>query len=186
MAVIWKVGQACADATDILSVVGGVVVGYVLTDLISGLFHWGLDRFGTPQTPVIGGLIYVFRRHHEAPQEILEGRFVQTNDKTALASVIPLVGAFLLPGVFVPSLLVTLVLGIWMTNEVHKWAHNPNPGRVVRVLQRWRIVLTPEQHQRHHTEPFQSHYCITTGWWNPLLEKIRFFSRLERSLGRLG
>jgi hypothetical protein len=30
------------------------------------------------------------------------------------------------------------------------------------------------------------HYCITTGWLNPLLNKIKFFRRLEAVLGLVG
>jgi hypothetical protein len=26
------------------------------------------------------------------------------------------------------------------------------------------------------------HYCITTGWWNPMLDRVRLFAWLEASL----
>ena len=38
----------------------------------------------------------------------------------------------------------------------------------------------------HHTEPFNMHYCITNGWLNPLLNKIKFFRRLEATLAFFG
>jgi hypothetical protein len=56
----------------------------------------------------------------------------------------------------------------------------------VRLLQRSRLVLGPAHHQLHHTKPFNMHYCITNGWLNPLLNKIKFFRGLEAMLSRLG
>src|SRR6267143_1353351 len=41
-------------------------------------------------------------------------------------------------------------------------------------------------HNLHHTEPFNRHYCITNGWLNPLLNKIKFFRRLEATLAFFG
>jgi hypothetical protein len=72
------------------------------------------------------------------------------------------------------------------TNQFHKWAHQENPSAFARWLQRTRLVLEPSHHKRHHTEPFNMHYCITNGWLNPLLNKIKFFRRVEAILGFLG
>jgi ubiquitin-conjugating enzyme E2 variant len=72
------------------------------------------------------------------------------------------------------------------TNQFHKWAHQENPSSLARLLQRTRLVLEPAHHQLHHTEPFDKHYCITNGWLNPLLNKIRFFRALETTLALVG
>ena len=73
-----------------------------------------------------------------------------------------------------------------LTNQFHKWAHQEAPSRFVRLLQRSRLVLDPAHHQVHHTKPFNMHYCITNGWLNPLLNKIKFFRGLEATLRFLG
>jgi sterol desaturase/sphingolipid hydroxylase (fatty acid hydroxylase superfamily) len=72
------------------------------------------------------------------------------------------------------------------TNQFHKWAHQDAPPRIVRVLQRARIILSPEHHRVHHTAPFESSYAITNGWLNPLLNRTRFFRLLEGALRILG
>ena len=46
-------------------------------------------------------------------------------------------------------------------------------------LQRWHLILPPAHHALHHTRPFTSHYCITTGWLNWPLGWARFFPALE-------
>jgi ubiquitin-conjugating enzyme E2 variant len=84
-------------------------------------------------------------------------------------------------------LCVTLIsLATAATNVFHKWAHQEVPPAYARPLQRLRLVLEPAHHELHHTEPFESHYCITNGWLNPLLNRIRFFRRLEGGLAMLG
>ncbi len=64
------------------------------------------------------------------------------------------------------------------------WAHMDRPPRLARWLQHCRLVLTPRCHARHHSRDFQTSYCITTGWLNPLLDAVEFFPRLERAVRR--
>ena len=66
------------------------------------------------------------------------------------------------------------------TNQFHKWAHQTHPPRFVAWLQEKRLVLSSSHHAIHHTYPHDRYYCITVGWLNPWLERIRFFPRLER------
>ncbi len=71
------------------------------------------------------------------------------------------------------------------TNQVHQWAHTPRPPRAVRWLQRRGLILSREAHARHHARPHTSHYCIATGWCNPLLGRIDLFTHAERAITRL-
>ncbi len=72
------------------------------------------------------------------------------------------------------------------TNQFHKWAHQESPSSFARWLQRTRLILEPSHHRVHHTDPFDMHYCITNGWLNPLLNRLKFFRRLEATLRFLG
>ena len=77
------------------------------------------------------------------------------------------------------SFLGALVFWVLLTNQFHQWAHLPAPPPLVAFLQRWHVILPPAHHQLHHTRPFTSHYCITTGWLNWPLNWARFFPVLE-------
>jgi ubiquitin-conjugating enzyme E2 variant len=37
-------------------------------------------------------------------------------------------------------------------------------------------------HQKHHFRPYDRDYCITTGWLNPLFEKIDYWRRIEDAI----
>ena len=72
------------------------------------------------------------------------------------------------------------------TNLLHRWAHDPSPPAIARGLQRLGVVLTPERHARHHAPPYAAAYCVTSGWMNPLCERLKVWTRAEAVLVALG
>jgi hypothetical protein len=57
-----------AAALSKMSVIGQLLVGWLLADLLSGIFHWWEDQFGKESWPVIGPwLIAPNRLHHAEP-----------------------------------------------------------------------------------------------------------------------
>jgi ubiquitin-conjugating enzyme E2 variant len=171
-------------------------VAWVVADLVSGLVHWFADTYGTDETPLFGPwLIRPFRQHHSYPRDICTHGLVLTIGNSCTLAVPFQAGllyllttdeevsgtqAFLSIGFnFFAAAMVT-------TNVLHKWAHAERTNRVVAFLQKLRLVLTIHHHELHHTQPFDSNYCITNGWLNPLLERIKFFRRLEAILGKAG
>ena len=72
-----------------------------------------------------------------------------------------------------------------MTNQIHKWAHMDDRPRIVTWLQRLHLILPPEHHQIHHTPPFNTYYCITCGWLNPILARLGFFEAIKEPLRRV-
>jgi hypothetical protein len=167
-----------------LWLVGGASVCAIFcSDLLSGVVHWAFDRYGTEDVPVLGpGFIKPFRDHHTDPQGICEHSFVETNGNACIACV-PLLaaGLWLDPAthLFWVSLFFGTSVGVFLTNQFHSWAHEPDPPRVAILLQRAGLILDPEHHQRHHSGEFDSNYCITNGWMNPLMERTRIFHRFE-------
>jgi ubiquitin-conjugating enzyme E2 variant len=86
------------------------------------------------------------------------------------------------PAVFLVASLGSMVFWVMMTNQIHKWAHldEDQTPALLKLLQRLHLVLPPGHHKTHHTPPFDTYYCITTGWLNWPLAKIGFFRHLER------
>ena len=165
-----------------------VLVGYVAADFLSGFVHWTFDTWGSARTPLIGqGFIRPFREHHTDPMSITRHDFVATNGNTCIASLPLLAAACAIPltsrgRIILAVFLLSLTLGLLATNQIHKWAHLENPGPFVRLLQRCRLILTPEHHRVHHVAPYATHYCITTGWLNAILEATRFHRHAERAI----
>ena len=167
------------------------VTGFIFADFVSGLVHWTFDTWGSSDTPVVGKTFIVpFRIHHSDPLDITRHGFIATNGHNCLAAVPVLAGALLLDmstgwGAGLLTFLMATSLGTFGTNQFHKWAHQDDVGPVVAFLQRHHVVLNPRHHDIHHTRPYDQHYCITTGWMNPLLRSIRFFRAVEWTITRL-
>ncbi len=81
--------------------------------------------------------------------------------------------------------LVTFSLVGWPTNQIHQWAHRPQPPRWIARLQQLGLILSRPAHQEHHVAPYSKNYCIATGWLNRPLSAIHFFSRLETIITRI-
>ncbi|MEW6778033.1 MAG: fatty acid desaturase CarF family protein [Bdellovibrionota bacterium] len=167
--------------------------GYVLSDFTSGLIHFLADNFGDPETPYFGkNFIRPFREHHVDPKGITRHDFIEVNGAACILSFPVLLATWkwLLPetgdasAFFFPALILSHALSTLATNQIHKWAHQERPPRFVKKLQSWGAILSPKHHEVHHTAPFDRHYCITAGWLNGPLARIKFFESIEWLLGK--
>ena len=173
----------------------GIPLGLVCGDFVTGVIHWIGDTYFSESTPVIGpGFVRPFRQHHVYPRDICTHNVVTTLGNSCIIAVPALSFCvyLLLSGpvsgwtAFAVLFVTILAIATVATNQFHKWAHEPEPSGIARWLQRKRLVLEPAHHEVHHTTPHDSHYCITNGWLNPLLNKINFFRRLESVLAVFG
>ncbi len=137
---------------------------------------------------LVPNFIKPFREHHKDPEDITRHDWIETNGNACVVSM-PLLLATAVaihprPGdlfaVFILGSALSLTLGVLATNQFHKWAHMEHPPRLALRFQRWGLILERQHHLIHHEAPFETYYCITTGWLNPLLQRLRFFEGLER------
>ena len=164
-----------------------ILAGYLAADFGAGLVHWLADRCFAENTRWIGPLLIApFRAHHENPSSIAEHGFFELSGNNALVCV-PIAAVLVASPPATSPLQVALVtfglslsLSLFATNQLHGWAHAKSAPPAARFLQRHGLILTPEGHARHHRGDHDRAYCVTSGWLNPLLERIRFFERLER------
>ncbi len=187
VAMIWlaaRIGPRIAAAPFLA--LTAFMLGYVVADFISGVVHWAADTWGTPECPIVGAaLIRPFREHHVDPKEITRHDFVETNGNNCFVSIAPTVAAVLIPqhgagALFAATLVFSLTLWVLFTNQFHKWAHLDSPPAVIDWLQRMNLILPRDHHAVHHTAPYAKYYCITVGWLNEALFRLRFFQTLER------
>ena len=196
---IASASAACATAAARLAVDVGLtwwtmpalISGIAAADLASGLVHWAADTWGRDDLPLIGRRLLVpFRLHHLDPDDFLMRRFVDANGDVAFLALPVLVSVAVLPvhdGWMAATAVFALGfagVGMW-TNQIHQWAHMTAPPRPVRLLQDAGAILGRQSHARHHHGGYDSHYCITTGWWNAPLERAGFFRGLETVVTRL-
>ncbi len=154
-------------------------------DFLSGLFHWLEDAYGETTWPVVGkAVIEPNLLHHSDPRAMTKNGWWRS------ANVQVVLGGLYLAARWAMNALTwrkALVVGLLVNaNEIHKWAHR-NPaenGRLITWLQRRGLVQSPRQHAQHHRGLKNSSYCTVTDTLNPLLDRLRFWERIEVGLYR--
>lgn len=160
---------------------------YLAADFVSGMVHFLADNFGNPDTPILGRVfIFPFREHHVDAKAITHHSFAETNGANCLVS-LPIMIYFYYASAPVADLtfrffMLCFFMSIFLTNQIHKWAHMDHPPALVAFLQRCHLILPRDHHSVHHTAPFDKYYCITNGWLNAPLSSIHFFEAVKRVL----
>ena len=165
----------------ILFVIPMVPLGFIAADLVTGFGHFFADNFCSEDSFLIGhALVFRFRQHHEDQRIICTLSFRELNGGLAGLSLPWLVVALFLVweggpwAVAAACFLACTALFMAATNQIHRWAHEKAPP-AVRWLQRHNLILSPQRHAVHHKAPHDVHFCISSGWLNPLLDRIRFW-----------
>jgi hypothetical protein len=160
-----------------------VVLTVLIADFISGFFHWLEDAYGREDWPVIGRLVTQPNvLHHHNPRFFTRyGWWHSSWDLLCISLCI--VGVAWLCGVLTWHVWLFAVLGT-NANQFHKWAHRSpaENGVLISLLQRLRLIQTPQHHAKHHTDPKNSAYCVLTNFLNPALDSIRFWDFLEKMI----
>lgn len=161
------------------------LVGYILADLGSGVYHWGIDNYGNASTPFFGTQIDAFQGHHKWPWTITRRQFANNLHALARAvtfTVLPIDLAFNDP---VFHGFVAVCSGcIMFSQQFHAWAHTTKSRLppLVAALQDAGLLVSRSQHAAHHHPPYDNNYCIVSGVWNEFLDKQKVFEALEMVL----
>ncbi|GLT59399.1 hypothetical protein SLA2020_322200 [Shorea laevis] len=160
-------------------------VGYLLADLGSGVYHWGIDNYGDASTPVFGAQIEAFQGHHKWPWTITRRQFANNLHALARAITFSVLPIDLLCNDPIVHGFVALCSGcIMFSQQFHAWAHGTKsklPPLVV-ALQDVGVLVSRSQHSAHHRPPYNNNYCIVSGVWNQFLDKHKVFEALEMVL----
>ncbi|KAI3673798.1 hypothetical protein L6452_39928 [Arctium lappa] len=160
-----------------------VFAGYLFADLVTGVYHWGIDNYGDASTPIFGSQIDAFQGHHELPWWITKRQFA--NNLHALARAIT---CTVLPICLIwrdrPVAMgfVGMASGcIMFSQQFHAWAHGTKSKlpRLVVALQGGGVIISRSQHAGHHRPPYNNNYCIVSGVWNRFLDENKVFEALE-------
>lgn len=157
-----------------------------LADFIAGVVHWLEDAYFTADTPFIGKAVIVPNIvHHHLPRYFTRLSWWESSRLLVLAGLGLIALAWPL-GLLSWQLLLFVAVSV-NANEIHKWSHRTRRenGRIISLLQDWRILQTPHHHGLHHTDPKNTYYCPVTNLVNPILERFSFWQRLEVVIEKL-
>jgi ubiquitin-conjugating enzyme E2 variant len=153
---------------------------WLLTDFLSGLFHWLEDAYGNPYWPLFGRHVTKPNiLHHYIPRAFVTNSWFLSSRLLILICT-SIVVVTLTIGVFNWMVAMAVLIGV-NANQVHKWSHRTRHenGWLITLLQRAKLIQSPSHHHRHHIFGKDSHYCVLTDFLNPILDRVRFWRGLE-------
>eukprot|EP01023_Acetabularia_acetabulum_P019760 TRINITY_DN2010_c0_g1_i2.p1 TRINITY_DN2010_c0_g1~~TRINITY_DN2010_c0_g1_i2.p1 ORF type:complete len:310 (-),score=14.54 TRINITY_DN2010_c0_g1_i2:65-994(-) len=171
----------CSSMTDYSTCIFAFIAAFILADAGTGFYHWGVDNYGGPSTPLFGKQIAAFQGHHKEPWTITQREFCNNVHQVFKPASFLAVG-FLFLSPFAPSWFDvwagSMFIFACMSQQFHSWAHMKKSELppVIIALQDTNILIGRKSHGTHHRPPFINNYCIVSGWWNttmdgPSLEK---------------
>eukprot|EP00198_Chlamydomonas_reinhardtii_P006583 XP_001695919.1 low CO2-induced protein [Chlamydomonas reinhardtii] len=170
---------------DAVSLGAAVFLAYVMADLGTGVYHWGVDNYGDGNTPVFGRQIAAFQGHHQRPWTITQREFANNLHQVFQPAAYPAAGLLAIcPAMSVgwDAWASSFLFLVCMSQQFHAWSHMKKSelSPVVVALQDAGVLISRKQHGAHHRAPFEGNYCIVSGWWNGILDKSRFFRKAEK------
>lgn len=186
----YRSGVAFVAGDDVPLLVAALVLGLLTADLLTGIVHWLCDTFFAEDTPLLGRtVIAAFREHHVDPSAMTRRAFLRVSNSNIIGTTVLLAVLSCLrvllddpPSAFADVWVTSAASAIMATNQFHKWAHLSEVPVVVARLQRFRVILSPTEHTRHHSGDHSRAFCVTTGWLNPVLDGARVFAACERAV----
>ncbi|XP_021758612.1 fatty acid desaturase 4, chloroplastic-like [Chenopodium quinoa] len=161
------------------------LVGYVVADLMFGVYHWSVDNYGDVNTPIFGAQIDDFQGHHDMPWYIT--RREVANNFHALGQAATFI--FLPINLFFNDAILMAFIGCLSTcllfsQQFHAWSHSTKSKLppIVVTLQDLGVLVSRTQHAAHHHVPFNSNYCIVSGIWNKFLDENKVFVAFEKAI----
>lgn len=169
-----------STALEAFGTLAALAASVLAADFVVGVFHWIEDAYLREDCPVLGDL---FARpnvlHHYRPRHFLRNSWAASCWDLWIVAGLLLVGGWGLDLPGAPLGLFALLVG--NANQIHKWAHRSRRenGPWINLLHDLRILQGNRHHAIHHTDPKSTHYCVITEFLNPVLERLRFWTRLE-------
>ena len=154
-----------------------VTIFFIVTDLLGAFGHWLMDSYGSPKTPILGK--YIFEpniHHHSEPSELIEHNWIELISTSLFPTMILSGIVCLIWEINWQVLLGTFFLA--NANLIHKWCHSnkEEKPRVIFLLQKAKVLQTPEHHALHHLGNQDRYYAAFTNLTNPVLEYFNIWS----------
>ena len=164
-----------------------ILVGLFLADIFSGFVHWATDTWFDELSG--GRVIAIAREHHLYPQHIVGYGFADyvaySSWPTLLVFGPMSLGCAIFVGASPLSLNIvavcTLVSFVMLFGTyAHRLGHQKVDSKLVILLQRANLLMSPQHHMVHHRDNHDIRYCVVNGWANIVCDRIGFWRFLEQ------
>lgn len=197
-AVAWLIVNWTKIRPSTVFIVASVFAGMLVGDLVTGILHWAFDTWFSADTRFLHRMVLIVREHHIYPDRVFQYSFY--HDAGALSVMAFLLTSPLFTYAFSRSaddsqsfhflyyavcVAVTISFALVFMFEFHKFGHKRTTSRLVRVLQRFNLLLTYTHHMKHHSGKHDRNYCLINGHADRTFGAAGGWRALESIISRL-
>lgn len=197
-AIVWLIVNRTKIRPSAVFILASVVVGVLAGDLITGILHWAFDTWFSPDTRFFRRMVLIVREHHIYPDRMFEYSFY--HDAGALSVMAFLLTSPLFTFAFLQSVgdtqgfhllyyavcvAVTISFALVFMFELHKFGHKRETSKMVRLLQRFGLLLSYAHHMKHHSGNHDRNYCLINGHADRTFGAAGGWRALERIISSL-
>lgn len=162
-----------------------IITSIYFSDFVTGLPHIYFDKrkiyYDTSKMDLItdglNNVAYGFQVHHKNPTKFIENVLITSNYGQFELLTFVSTPLYIITNCFTNSHVLVFMYTFLLVGSsaqiFHGYSHMPivQVPYVIRVLQRYNIILSNKEHLRHHKK--NDHYfTIVNGWANPLLNVV--------------
>lgn len=159
----------------------------LITDLFTGAVHWWEDAYGNPEWKFLGKSVVIPNlEHHQYPRKFLQHGMWP---RIRLSLIIAIVLGSIAYALNILSWEVGFVLlYASFANEIHAITHKTDKenGRLICWIQKTGLIQSRRMHGHHHSSPYDINYCVLTNYMNPILNRLHFWTGIEKTIGLFG
>jgi ubiquitin-conjugating enzyme E2 variant len=179
----------------IISIIFQILVAWLLADFITGIVHWWEDRYldSENSSGFLKSIAEDNELHHKKPTAMTQSTG-WSNIQSSVIFAFPI--AFIMWITGFPLWLWLAVFFAGFGNLIHRWSHMPDRKLpYIIIFMQWTgLFISQDHHDQHHrsmNKLIPKHlsgfkFCPMTDWVNPILDKIKFWDRLEKLLDYFG
>lgn len=156
-----------------------VALAYFYVDVVSALLHVVLDNpyFLDPNNyfGLIVDAAKGFQEHHLDTTLICRMTVFNHLAPISAGFVAAFVIGFALHNsAYLSTIQLSLTFWLCLMQMAHRWSHMTyeQRGPLVNKMQKWKVILSPAEHLRHHRNPYDTQFAIMSGLFNPVMNQL--------------
>jgi len=162
-----------------------IIIGIILADFLSGLFHWFEDNYIDYCTniPLFKDIGFHNELHHYFPRSMLAYSYWDNMSVTFILSILTIGIIYYMNSSLVIEykyLFGSLFIFGSTANIFHRFSHmrECELPSLIHFLQKYKIIISHTDHSYHHHNTDDS-YCTIIPYTNYLLDEMKFWRLLE-------
>ncbi len=157
-----------------LSIIFWVLLAYLFADLFTGAYHFMLDNFKLSFSRTLSAQAKAFQDHHYK-NDLAGRKYFDLVGPAVPAAVVVTTLSFMVP-LWAQTFMISFAFISLNSQYIHKLAHAGNSApKWFRLAVRFRLILSPKQHRKHHKPPFITNYSIVNGYTNHFIDSLKVY-----------